>query len=181
MEILKQLVPGLRRIAEIRRRRAQADARGRNPLWSVVDDRAAKALGIELVRYRSSKTDDFDALFRRAVGAGAGAAIIRSITAFSTAHRRRVVQAALRAKLPTMLTTEQMVEMGGLASFGPDHRWMYRRAAAYVDKILKGARPGDLPVERPTKFKLVINLKTATAIGITVPRLILLRADEVIQ
>ncbi|MEE8308113.1 MAG: ABC transporter substrate-binding protein [Gammaproteobacteria bacterium] len=181
MEILKQLVPGLRRIAEIRRDRARAVTRQANPLWSAVDDDAARVLGIEFVRFQTNKADDFDALFRRVTGAGAGAIIVRSINSFSTAHRRRLVQAALAAKLPSILTTKQMVKMGGLASFGPSQPWMYRRAATYVDKILKGAKPADLPVERPTRFEFVINLKTAKALEIKIPRAILLRADEVIE
>ena len=88
---------------------------------------------------------------------------------------------ALRAKLPSMTTTKQMAKLGGLASFGPSRPWMYSRAAAYVDLILKGAKPAELPVERPTRFDFVINLKTAKALGITVPRSVLLRANEVIE
>ena len=90
-------------------------------------------------------------------------------------------QAALKAKLPNAHTGKQIVKLGGLFSFGPSRPWLFRRAAAYVDLILKGAKPADLPVEQPTRFEMVINLKTAKALGITVPTALLLRADEVIE
>ena len=88
---------------------------------------------------------------------------------------------ALKLKLPSASTLTQMAQMGALLSLGPDRHWLLRRAAAYVDLILKGAKPADLPVERPSKFKMVINLKTAKELGIKVPLSLLLRADQVIQ
>lgn len=181
MEILKEMVPALRRVAEIRRGRPPANTGKLSPLWAAADDHAANALGIQFARFRAARGDDFDALFRKVAAAGAEAVIVRSITFFTNAHRRQVVDAALAAHLPTMLTNREMVKMGGLVSFGPSQPWMYRRAATYVDKILNGAKPGDLPVERPTRFELVINLKTARALGIAVPRHLLLRADELIE
>ena len=97
------------------------------------------------------------------------------------ADRALIVDALSRARLPGILYYRESVELGGLMSYGVNLADVWRRAASYVDKILKGAKPGDLPIEQPTKFELVINLKTAKALGITVPKELLLRADEVIQ
>ena len=177
IEILKQLVPGLRRIAVIHWRATKMGSK----LWSAVDKYTARVLDIEFITFNTINLDDFDALFRRVSGAGAGAITVRSTPAYSMAERRRLMQAALRAKLPSAVPRTQMVKMGGLLSLGPNRTWLYHRAAVYVDKILKGAKPADLPVERPAKFKLVINLKTAKTLGITIPPSILLRADEVIE
>ena len=97
------------------------------------------------------------------------------------AERRRVAELAKEAGLPTMFARRENVEAGGLVSYGPKLTEQFRQAATYVDKILKGAKPADLPVEQPTKFELVINLKTAKALGLTIPQSVLLRADQVIQ
>jgi ABC-type uncharacterized transport system substrate-binding protein len=96
-------------------------------------------------------------------------------------HRTRLTDLAAKNRLPSIFTQRADVEAGGLISYGPNFADMYRRAATYVDKILKGAKPGDLPVEQPTKFELVINLKTAKALGLTISPSLLARADEVIQ
>jgi putative tryptophan/tyrosine transport system substrate-binding protein len=96
-------------------------------------------------------------------------------------NRARIVDFAARQRLPAVYAYRELVDAGGLMSFGPDYAEMHRRAAAYVDKILKGANPGDLPIEQPTKFRLLINLHTARALGLTIPQSLLLRADELIQ
>ena len=101
--------------------------------------------------------------------------------ALFTEERRRLATVATQQRLPTMWYRREYVEAGGLMSYGTNYSDMYRRAALYVDKILKGAKPADLPVEQPTKFELVINLKTAKVLGMTIPQALLLRADQVIQ
>ena len=97
------------------------------------------------------------------------------------AHRQLIGELALKHRLPTLFLFRAHVEAGGLMSYGTDLLELYRRAGGYVDKILKGAKPADLPIEQPTKFELVINLKTAKTLGLTIPQALLLRADEVIQ
>ena len=96
-------------------------------------------------------------------------------------NRKRIVGFALKSRLPSMYSSREVVDAGGLMSYGADHADSYRRVAYYVDKILKGAKPADLPVEQPTKFELVINLKTAKQIGLTIPQSMLYRADKVIK
>jgi putative ABC transport system substrate-binding protein len=97
------------------------------------------------------------------------------------ANRTRILTLALGAKLPTMFSTADFVRAGGFMSYGPSYVDLFRHSADYVDKILRGTKPGDIPVEQPTKFELVINLKTAKALGLTIPELFLLRADEIID
>jgi putative ABC transport system substrate-binding protein len=96
-------------------------------------------------------------------------------------QRRRLVELAAKSRLPAMYSQREFVDAGGLVSYGPSLLEMFRRAATHVDKILRGAKPGDIPVEQPTNFELAINLKTAKALGITIPKDMLLRADEVIK
>ena len=100
---------------------------------------------------------------------------------FTVSQRARIVEFVAEHRLPAIYESRDFVEAGGLMSYGPNISDLYRRAASYVDKILRGAKPGDLPIEQPTKFELVINLKTANALGITVPPALLARANEVIQ
>ena len=106
---------------------------------------------------------------------------IRTGSGFTTAQRKRMAEAALRAELPSVSTSIQLVKLGGLVSLGTSRPWLFRRAAAYVALILKGAKPSELPVERPREFQVVINLKTAKALELKVPIPLLLRADEVIE
>jgi putative tryptophan/tyrosine transport system substrate-binding protein len=108
-------------------------------------------------------------------------AILVGASPFFVAHRQRIVEFAARERLPAIYWWRGFSDSGGLMSYGIDWVEVYRRAGAYVDKILKGAKPGDLPLERPRKFELVINLKTAKALGLTIPQSLLLRADQIIE
>jgi len=108
-------------------------------------------------------------------------AVLVLASGFFNAHRKRLATLAAEYRMPTFWEHRDFVDVGGLISYGPNIQDMYRRAAVYVDKILKGARPGHLPVEQPTKFELVVNLKTAKALGLTIPPSVLLRTDETIQ
>jgi len=141
---------------------------------------AARTLGLEIVPIDLGLSD-IDAALRRAVVEGARVGIVRGRPFFSSAQAKLTVERAAAHRLPIIYESRDFVEHGGLMGFGvdvPDH---YRRAAGYVDRILRGAQPAELPVEQPTKFELVINLKTANALGLTIPPSLLARADEVIE
>jgi putative ABC transport system substrate-binding protein len=157
-------------------------------LWDVAStdqfnaaELTAKSLPLEL---RSLKLErppyDFDAAFQTMAQDAAQMVLVLSSPFFSV-QRPRIVELATQHRLPTMFVFKPYVEAGGLMSYGVDQILMYRRAADYVAKILKGAKASDLPVERASKFELIVNLKTAKAIGVTLPTSILLRADEVIE
>jgi putative ABC transport system substrate-binding protein len=133
---------------------------------------------LQLLEARSP--DDFDGAFA-AIAKERAAALFVVTEPMLVLHQTRLTALAVEQRLPTMYGIRESVEAGGLMSYGPNLADIYRRAAIYVDKILKGARPADLPVEQPTKFELVINLKTAKALGLTIPQSLLLRADKVIQ
>jgi len=139
----------------------------------------AKTLGLDIATFEIRRADDiapaFDAL------KGRGDALYVVADPLVTTNRIRISTLALGARLPTMHGQRENVEVGGLMSYGANYPGLHRRAADYVDKILKGAKPADLPVEQPTKFELVINLKTAKALGLTIPPSLLGRADELIQ
>jgi len=141
---------------------------------------AARALRIQLVPLDVRRADDFESAFLAALRARADA-LVAVGDALLLTHRARIVDFAAKNRLPAMYTNEDYMDAGGLMSYGPNFADMFRRAATYVDKILKGAKPGDLPIEQPTKFELVINLKTAKALGLTIPPSILSGADQVIE
>jgi putative ABC transport system substrate-binding protein len=141
---------------------------------------AAAALAIKLVPVEARLPNDLDAAFQSMARQRVDCVIVLG-EPMVFAERRRIAALAIEARLPTMFVAREHVEAGGLMSYGGNLRANFRRAADYVDKILKGTKPADLPVEQPTKFELVINLKTAKAIGLTIPEAFLLRADEVIE
>jgi putative ABC transport system substrate-binding protein len=198
-EILKELVPEIRRIATFRfigRRGLRARERGSMPLCAEsravpcrrrssgahkVAKRSARTLGIEFVRVKGRTIEDQIAAVAGARASGIDAWWHRAAQYHTTASLKRLVATAAKVRIPIMYSTRKAVQLGGLVYYGPDRVAMYHRAAVYVDKILKGAKPAELPVERPTKFDFGINLKTANALGIKVPRSILLRATEVIE
>ena len=141
---------------------------------------AARSLSIELKFVVARTPEEFDAAFSAVRRAHAQALYLIESALFYT-HRMTLAKLALKARLPAIYGTRAFADEGGLMSYGVNYADQFRRAAVYVDKILKGAKPGDLPIEQPTKFELVVNLKTAKALGITIPQSILVRADEVIR
>jgi ABC-type uncharacterized transport system substrate-binding protein len=141
---------------------------------------AARSLGVQLHAMAVRQADELERAFATATSEGAGALIVfRDF--FIETHRTRILHLAAQRRLPVMSVLREFVDAGGLMSYGPSLAEIYRRAATYVDKVLKGTKPADLPVEQPTKFELVINLKAAQALGITLPPHLLLLADEVIR
>ena len=178
LELLKQAVPAVSSVAFL----WQPGALGERTEKDIVKeaDIAARALGVRLQVVEARGPADFDRAFSDMTSARAGALMVPSTPMFSSA-RRRLLDLAAKNRLPTLFTFREYVDAGGLMSYGPNLADLFRRAATYVDKILKGAKPGDLPVEQPTKFELVINLKTAKDLGLTIPPSVLARADEVIQ
>jgi putative ABC transport system substrate-binding protein len=143
-------------------------------------ERAGQVLGVELQVLQVKKRDEFEEAFRAAAKSRAAALTVLSSGIFHT-HRDALVALAAKERLPAVYEHKNYVDAGGLMSYGPDLPEIFRRAAVYVDKILKGSKPADLPVEQPTKFELVINLKTAKQIGLTIPPNVLARADKVIK
>jgi len=141
---------------------------------------AARSLNLELVPTEVQGPDDFEPAFRAMVE-GRARALIVAVGMIFTEYRQRLLDLTGKARLPSMFLRKEFVVAGGLMSYGPNYRDMYRRTATYVDKILKGTKPADLPVEQPTNFELVINLKTTKALGLTIPYTLLGRADEVIE
>jgi len=141
---------------------------------------AAQQLGITLWVHEVNAVDEFAATFDAVQKERAQCVIVQFSPIFNN-NRRRILELAAQRRLPMMFETRNFVDEGGLVSYGASLIDMHRRAAVYVDKILKGAKPADLPVELPTKFEMVINLKTAKALGLSVPQSVLLQADEVIK
>ncbi len=141
-----------------------------------------RALGVRLqfVEARGRGPEDFDRSFSDMTRARAGALTVLPSNMF-TNERRRLVALAAKNRLPAVYTSKEFVDAGGLMSYGANVADVFRRAATYVDKILKGTKPGDLPVQQPERFDLIINLKTAKALGLTIPPSLLQRADQVIE
>ena len=173
VELIKELAPNAKRLAILLDPAVDA---GQVP--ATVG--AARALGLQFHIVTASRTEEFRDAFEAAKKGGADAMVVLS-SSFFNSHRKSLVELSERFKLPAIYEHSEFVASGGLISYGPSLTDMYRRAATFVDKILKGAHPGDLPVEQPTKFELMINLRTANVLGITVPKGALLRADGVIE
>ena len=175
LQLLKEAFPRLSRVAVL----WNPDNPG-NALVLKEVEIAAQALGLRWQGFAVQRPDKLVEAFEAVVGAQCnGILAIEDSVLFS--HLSRIVESAARSRLPAMYAFRQFADAGGLMSYGPNTPDSFRRAAVYVHKILKGAKPADLPIEQPTKFELVINLKTAKALGLTIPQSLLLRADQVIQ
>jgi putative tryptophan/tyrosine transport system substrate-binding protein len=175
LELLKETVPGLARVAVF--------WNPPNPAYGPILrelEAAAPTLALELLRLEVLVPDDFERAFEAATRQRAGALIAPGDPLF-TNRAKMVTDLALKYRLPTLWNERELAEAGGLLSLGVNLVDSYRRAATHVDKILKGAKPADLPMEQPTKFDLAINLKTAQALGLTIPQSVLIQASEIIQ
>jgi len=175
LELLKEAFPKISRVAVLGTMRSQG-----HKLRLKETQIAATAIGVELQSLEVHRLDDFEAAFRAAT-TGRAAALIVLQSALVNTNRKKIVELAVKNRLPTMFTERTHVEAGGLMSYGPSYFELQRRAAGYVDKILKGTKPADIPVEQPKKFELAINLKTAEQIGLMIPPNVLARADRVIR
>ena len=175
MEMLKEILPGLRRLAVLGNPAMPAHG-----LMLKEIEAAARTLRVDLHLVAARDATELDDAFLAMNRAHVRALIVMASPTFD-AHQRRLADLTLKSRLPAAYNKTLFAEAGGLMAYGAVYLDFFRRAAAYVDKILKGAKPGDLPVEQPTKFELVINLKTAKALGLTIPQSVLIRADQVIQ
>jgi putative ABC transport system substrate-binding protein len=173
LELLRELVPTLKQVAVLTHPGHPTDPVQRKEL-----EEAARGLGLQLKPVAVRGPEDFDAAFKAVSGADG---LINIDTPLFTTHRARFVELAAKSRLPAIWANRTIVEAGGLMSYGTYLPALFRRAAIYVDKVLKGAKPAELPVEQPTRFELVINLKAAKALGLTIPPAVLARADAVIE
>jgi putative ABC transport system substrate-binding protein len=174
LEILRDIIPNLRRLAVIGNPGYAASALEMRDVQAI-----ARTLGIDVDTLEIRRPEDIEQVFAT-LRPGAQALYV-CIDSLVNANIGRINGTALKRRLPTVLSAREYVEADGLLSYGPSYLELFRRAADYVDKILRGASPGDLPVEQPTKFELVVNLKSAKALGIELPQNLLARADEVIE
>ena len=176
LELLRDAVPRLSRVAFL----WNPDVRG-----AVLDyketESAARSLRLELQSVEVSRTEDLDRAFSAVTNQRAQALVLAGANPVAFSKQGQIASFAQRNRLPSIFAQKEYVDAGGFMSYGPSNPDIFRRAASYVDKILKGAKPADLPVEQPTKFELVINLKTAKALGLTIPQSLLRRADQVIE
>jgi putative ABC transport system substrate-binding protein len=175
LELLKETLPKLSRVGVLI---DPNDPGNRASFEEIEVD--SRVLRIEVQALAAGSPDEFAKAFRLATSAKAGAVLVLPSSLLNN-HRKPIAQIAMNNRMPTMVATGQFMDAGGLMAYGPDYADLHRRSAGYVDKILKGAKPADLPVEQPTKFELLINLKTAKQIGLTIPPNVLARADRVIK
>jgi putative tryptophan/tyrosine transport system substrate-binding protein len=174
LELLREATPRVSRVALL------WNPPGSIPDYMKATQTAARSLGVTLQAVEILTADDFERGFA-SVLRGRAEALVVGPGQFLFSHQRRIVEFASRHRLPSIYAWKDPVSAGGLIAYGVNIPQVYRRAAYYVDKILRGTKPGDLPVEQPTKFDLVINMKTAKALGLTIPQSLLLRADQLIQ
>jgi putative ABC transport system substrate-binding protein len=175
LELLKDAVAGLSQVAVV------WNPTGPTPVLAFKETEAAAArLGVRLQSLEVRNPEDFDRVFEAAVD-GEAEALVTIQAPITVSYRTQIIDFAARARLPAMYPQLQFAEAGGLLAYGPNQIELSRRAAAYIDKILKGAKPADLPVEQPTTFDFVVNLKTAQALGLTIPQSVLQQATEVVQ
>src|SRR5262245_13567067 len=174
VEVLKDAMPALSRVAVLFSPRAQL------PGLIQETDAAARSLRLDVLPLEVRRGEDLDPAFQLAVRERAGAMVVVPDPRFQT-HVRRIAELGIRHRLPIIAGQSGFAEAGGLIAYGPSITDNWRRAATYVDRIFKGTKPGDLPVERPTRFELIVNKKTARALGISIPQTLLLRADQVIE
>jgi putative ABC transport system substrate-binding protein len=175
LELIKEALPGVSRMAIL----VNPTSFYTPPLVKE-KDAAAKALGLDVRLYEAATVADLDRAFAAMSADRIGAVVVQT-TAFYITHHKRIVALAAQRRLPAIYGGRDFVEAGGLMFYGATLPEMYREAASYVDRILKGAKPGDLPVEQPTKLDLIINLKTAKALGLTISPSVLLRATETVE
>ena len=175
LELLKEIAPKASRLAVLWNRASPVEPLGLQALRA-----AAPAAGMEILSVEVSTADDYPAAFA-SVASRRAHALMAHGNPVNFKNRQLIADFALRSRLPSIYEERLFVEAGGLMSYAPSFTDLFRRAATYVDKILKGAKPADLPVEQPTRFELVINLKTAKTLGLTIPPLVLFRADQVIE
>jgi putative tryptophan/tyrosine transport system substrate-binding protein len=179
LQLLKEVAPAVSKLASLTRVPPSAAV----PLISSnvnAFDGGAKALGLQTRTWRLQGPDDIDKAFAEIVKEGFGALYV-TYTSITWINRRQILDLAARHRLPAIYPHRTYAADGGLMAYGEDEREVPRRLATYVDKILRGAKPADLPIQQPTKFDLVINLKTARAMGLTIPQAVLVQADEVIR
>jgi len=174
--LLREVVPGLSRVAII----WNPDVRG--ALFDYKEtETAARSMRLQLQSVEVSRSEDLDRAFSAVTNQRAQALIVQTPNPVLFANRSQIASFAQRTRRPSMYGQKEFADAGGLITYGPNTADLWRRAATYVDKILKGAKPADLPVEQPTTFELVVNLKTAKALGLTIPQTLLLQADQVIE
>jgi putative tryptophan/tyrosine transport system substrate-binding protein len=176
LELLKEVVPKLTRVALL----WDPEGSQASTLAWKESQLPARELGLQLQSIEVRRPNDLDKALQEATKARAGALAVLTGTLF-VANQKRIAELAAKSRLPSIFHLKEFVEFGGLIAYGPDRSDLYRRAATYVDKILKGAKPADLPVEQPMKFELVFNLKTAKQIGLAIPPNVLGRADRLIK
>jgi len=175
LQVLKEVLPKVSRVALLGN-----PANAGNAPQVQQAEVAARALGIRLQPLEARVPQDIDRAFAAMTTERAGGVIVL-VDTMLTAHRTRIADLANRRRLPTVFGIIENLEAGGLMAYGPSVRDMFRRAAAYVDRILKGAKPADLPIEQPTKFELVINMKTARVLGLSIPPSLQVRADQIVE